>query len=269
MESPISLLTWIRASGLAGAMILLASVAAAPQGLALPPASPVGAPGSSTVFSDGRVLPVPDPTSLTTDQLRREIQALRELLEARLVAQGDLIKALSLRTDGRQETVDVTVGHLRDLLISNLKNVEVKIDQLGAVSLERFLRIDTQFVERDKRTDQLSTADKTAVAAALQAAKEAVGAQNTSNSIAIAKSESATQESIKQLGTLLSSASQATNDKIGDLRARLDRGEGGSAGAKVSADSSRDNIGLIFGAIALLIALVTLFLAFARRSHST
>ena len=47
----------------------------------------------------------------------------------------------------------------------------------------------SQFAERDKRTEQLSLADKTAIAAALQAQKEAAGAQNESNTAAINKME--------------------------------------------------------------------------------
>ena len=94
--------------------------------------------------------PDPDPTILTTENLRREIANLKELLETRLngndaarVAQHDLIKA--------------------------------EIGILSNVTEQRFAGIETQFSERDKRTEQLSMADKTAIAAALQAQKEAAG----------------------------------------------------------------------------------------------
>ncbi len=137
-----------------------------------------------------------------------------------------------------------------------------EIDKLGAVSSERFTRIDTQFTERDKRTEQLSLADKTAVAAALQAAKEAVGAQNASNSIAISKSENSTAESIKQLQTLFTTANTSMDEKINDVKSRLDRGEGGAASARdtrqdvrETSKDSRDHLSLIVSVIAVVAAI--------------
>lgn len=182
---------------------------------------------------------MPDPTKLTTDQLRQEVKGLRELLEARL--------------DG----MDGAVKSLRELVFAD-------IDKLSAVSSERFTRIDTQFIERDKRTDQLSLADKTAVAAALQAAKEAVGAQNTSNSIAIAKSESSTVESIKQLQTLFNSAIDGLNDKVNDVKSRLDRGEGGNSASREVRKDNRDGIGMIVGAVGVVIAFTALMVHFVK-----
>ncbi len=60
--------------------------------------------------------------------------------------------------------------------------------------------------------------------------KEAVGEQNRSAAVAIAKSENSTAESIKQLQVLFSSDRSATNDKINDVKSRLDKGEGISSG---------------------------------------
>lgn len=194
----------------------------------------------------GGLVPIPDPSKLTTDQLRQEVKNLRELIEARL------------------EGVTGTMQSNRELLAN-------EIDKLGAVSSERFTRIDTQFIERDKRTDQLSLADKTAVAAALQAAKEAVGAQNTSNSIAIAKSESSTVESIKQLQTLFNSAIDGLNDKVNDVKSRLDRGEGGHTASKEVHGDNRANVGIVISAavasVVVLSALAGLITFIVSRAH--
>lgn len=158
--------------------------------------------------------------------LDRSIAGLRELLEARMGGTDALFLTLKERVEGKNGGLDDEIKHLRELMESQIKNVGVDIEKISSVTQERFTRIDTQFVERDKRLEQLSLADKTAVAAALQAAKEAVGAQNTSNSIAIAKSESSTVESIKQLQALFATANSALNDKVNDLKGRFDRGEG-------------------------------------------
>jgi len=165
--------------------------------------------------------PDPDPTILTTENLRREISNLKDLLTANIAAS-------------------------KELVISEL-NSQI------AVTQERFVGIATQFIERDRRTDQLSLADKTAVAAALQAAKEAVGAQNISNSVALTKMEDNFTKLIDQGQAQLQLMASNLDDKINDLKARIDTREGQSAG-KV------DLWGYIIGALGILIALGTLLL---------
>jgi hypothetical protein len=192
--------------------------------------------------------------------LDRSILGLRELLETRLECMEDDVKSVHSYLDKQGINIAAQITHLRELVGSNIEVVNGSITKFEAVSAERFARIDTQFIERDKRTDQLSLADKTAVAAALQAAKEAVGAQNTSNSIAIAKSESSTVESIRQLQALFTTANQAVNDKINDVKSRLDKGEGRTVATTEVNREGRDNMSLIVAAIAVLIALGVAFL---------
>ena len=185
----------------------------------------------------------------------RSILALRELLEARVSASEASIESINSSLNRRGQDIRDQVIHLQELITAELKQIDIKIDKIDSVSQERFTRIDTQFIERDKRTDQLSLADKTAVAAALQAAKEAVGAQNTSNSIAIAKSESSTVESIRQLQALFSTANEAMNEKINDVRSRLDRGEAGAGVGREKGRDIRDNIAVIISVLAVFAAM--------------
>lgn len=233
--------------------------------------------------------PVPDPTFLTTQQLTTAIDNVKALIgnvttlfDARLEAMdkavlllkeqadrlpsigeitalhGTKIENLEKRLDHKYVETATDITHLRDLLGERIGGLEKWV--VGQLS------------ERDKRTDQLSLADKTAVAAALQAAKEAVGAQNTSNSIAIAKSESSTVESIRQLQSLFTSAIAAVNDKLNDTRSRLDRGDGSSSGQSTERferrDESRDSRGLIaaaVGIIGIMISVGTLILLVVTR----
>ena len=170
-------------------------------------------------------VPVPDPTVLTTQSLLREIAALKELVESR---------------------------------ISSVANIfDEKIKQVVARTDEVFSRIDVQFIERDKRTEQLAIASSTAIAAALQAAKEAVGAQNTSNSIAISKSETSTLESLRQLRDLFQADSRSTNEKINDIKSRVDKGEGTHTGIA--------NVwGAILGGGSFVIAIITVLILIFR-----
>jgi hypothetical protein len=163
--------------------------------------------------------PDPDPTLLTTENLRREIANLKDLLEANLIASHEL-----------------TVSEIR---------------VLSSVTEERFSGIAIQFAERDKRTEQLSLADKTAIAAALQAQKEAAGATNESNSVALAKMENNFTKLIDQGSVLLASVVKNTDDKINDLKSRIDTGDGKSRGMG-------DVIGWIVGAAGLVFALAAL-----------
>lgn len=174
------------------------------------------------------IRPDPDPTLLTTENLRREIANLKELQETRLSA-----------TKAETEA-------LRDLILA-------KIEVLSSVTAQRFASIETQFLERDKRTEQLSLADKTAIAAALQAQKEAAGAQNESNAASVTKQEAAFTKLLDQNQTLFQTAMSALTTQLNDVKSRLDKGEGKSSGSK-------DVWAYIFALGALAIAFAALFL---------
>jgi hypothetical protein len=159
------------------------------------------------IISGGK--PDPDPTLLTTQSLLREIGNLKELLEARLTA------------------ADASGRALHEL-------ISAKIEVLESVTSQRFSSIETQFEERDKRTEQLSLADKTAIAAALQAQKEAAGAQNESNAASVTKQEAAFTKLLDQNQTLFQTAMSALTTQLNDVKSRLDKGEGVSKGGSDS-----------------------------------
>jgi len=166
----------------------------------------------------------------------KSVTALKELV----VAEVDKIQDVTRERFARVEA------------IFNARAVALDAALIAAkeVSEERFSRIDTLFVEIEKRTNQLSVADKTAVAAALQAAKEAVGAQNTSNSVAITKSESSTIESIRQLQMQFTNSIDALNDKISDLKSRFDRGEGKTSVSDPAVSDGISKLGLMIADLA-------------------
>lgn len=103
---------------------------------------------------------------------------------------------------------------------ANLKELlEAKTQALKELIDEKLNGVGTQFTMRD-----------TALTAAFKAAQDAVSEQNKSSALAISKSEISTAESIKQLQTLFQTADKATNEKIDDLKSRMDKGEGRSKG---------------------------------------
>jgi len=191
--------------------------------------NPMSGPGDSR--------PVPDPTLLTGQLIAREVSMLQKLLETRLDGM-DRAMALFQENITRVPTdVDKQVGHLK------------------ALHEEKFTSIEVQFRERDVRTEQTSRDSKVAVDAALQAAKEAVGEQNRSSALAIAKSETATVKQIDQQGLLIATATAGLNDKIDDIKARLTLMEGRGSGMAASWAVAAALIGLAIGAVGLVLAL--------------
>jgi hypothetical protein len=186
-------------------------------------------------------VPVPDPTLLTTQQLIREQLGLQALLEEKLASvarsNDQHREIIETRLDGMdkaikllQDTADKFPARI-DEKISALRQV---VEQQLHTHVEKFYGIEKQFQERDVRTEQAAGAVKIAVDAALQAQKEAVGEQNKSSALAIAKSENATTKQIDALGQLLGTMTKAFDDKLSDIKDRVNRIEGLGAGAKES-----------------------------------
>jgi cation transport regulator ChaB len=178
---------------------------------------------------------VTDPSQLTTRQILREVSLLEDKLVTRMLAEEKSI----------------------DKLFSQIEKVPDIIDhslvQINAVHAEKFNSIQTQFRERDTRAEQTSKDSKTAVDAALQAAKEAVGEQNKSSALAISKSEIAVTKQIDQIYTLIAAANKTTDEKINDLKSRLDQNVGQEVGVKAVKDDGKSWIAIGISLVGLLV----------------
>jgi hypothetical protein len=163
--------------------------------------------------ADEVVVPKPDPTVLTTQALLREVSMVREVTDTRF---DGMDKAIELLQEFANRSPTTAV--LEQQVVSMRELMDVK-----------FQGVQTQFVERDKRTEQLSIADKTAIAAALQAQKEAAGATSESFSDALNKLDSNFTKLIEQGRQTLQAVVDNTNQQISDLKSRLDKGEGRSS----------------------------------------
>lgn len=186
--------------------------------------------------------PRPDPTLLTTQQLLRELASLREVLDTRLDGM-DKATALLAETVNRTPTA-----------------IQTAITGLREVYDERFHSVQTQFSERDIRTAQADSARAEALAAALQAAKEAVFEQAQAAAKAADKTELSFTKLIEQTQLQITTVAGGLGDKIDDLKGRIDRGEGSTAGSTATTSAARLNLGAAVGAVGLLIAVVTLIL---------
>jgi hypothetical protein len=197
-----------------------------------------------------------------SDLVERAVSSSNAMLNARIdgiergieIFQADLVRVPT--------TVDRAITGLREL-------IESRLERNSSVSDERFARVDSQFVEMNKRGDQLTLANSTAIAAALQAQKEAAYEAQKSSAAAIAKAETATSESIKQLQVLFQTSIAALNTQVLDVKSRLDKGEGGAISRVASvADSryehtnqredTRESRSMVFGLIGAAIGLAAL-----------
>jgi cation transport regulator ChaB len=200
--------------------------------------------------------PNPDPTLLTTQQLLREMALQRDVFESQIKAITDAsslrIEVLEQRLTGMDKAIDL-VNAANRILPSQ---IDEKISAKYEIQNEKFSSVQQQFKERDTRTEQSSKDSKVAVDAALQAAKEAVGEQNKSSALAIAKSEAATTKQIDQLQSLIAQGTKASDEKIADVKERLTRIEGMDTGKTKQVETSQSSTALIVFIIAGFVGLL-------------
>lgn len=218
-----------------------------------------------------------DPTSLTTQQILREVANLDKFLSTRLDSMDKAVLVFKDDLTRVPTALDKSIGALKEVAFvkfeaierqfierdnrvtkiteDNNRAISVALDAIQHVSIERDNKfnleiqkiyesikglqevnvitnngIQTQFEERDVRTNQSAIASKTAVDAALQAQKEAAGEQNRSLTLSINKSEEATQKQLEQQRNVLVSVEQTLSDKINDVANRMTRFEGQGIG---------------------------------------
>jgi hypothetical protein len=214
-------------------------------------------------------LPIPDPTRLTTELVDRSISAFREVFEVRL---ADLDKAIlladqqvkkipadtALQREQQRAEIDSQMLALREFILS-------RVEKLQDVNAEKFESINSRFLERDIRIDRAAQEARMSLDSAMAAAKEAVAEQNKANVQAIAKAEVATQKQIDALVQLMTTSNKSLEDKIADVKTRLDRGEGRSTGSAEARTEKRLDVGALIQAIALIATIAGLIIVAFRK----
>jgi hypothetical protein len=151
--------------------------------------------------------------------VQEAVKNVRELLLERVDSNKEHINSLHNQHDKIKDLIKDGVDNLRELIFAEITGRDRVDDEI-------FKRIETQFVERDKRTEQLALASSTAIAAALQAQKEAAGATTDSILAVITKMDASFTKLFDQMANLLTAQQKNTDDKINDLKSRMDKGEG-------------------------------------------
>jgi len=217
---------------LAALLFLALSASAAPAqegiaapGIAGPPgaAGPAGAAGPRGPVGDflpngNGSTPVPDPTKLTQEAVDRAVAQLSAIFAVQLAAITDRMNRLGLAITASGTEANESIG--------------AAIANLQALMQEKFKGVADQFVGRD-----------VALAAALLAQKTAVDDQNKSNALSISKSDAAVAKQIDTIAASSEAKSAALNEKVDDLRTRLQAIESRAVGVN---DNRADN-GALFG----------------------
>jgi hypothetical protein len=181
------------------------------------------------------LVPRPDPTVLTTEQLTREIANLKALLETRLDGMDIATDLLSTTVNRVPSDVDKQVGHLKELHDEKFASITQLIAQ--------------RFGDNQKAVD-----------AAFAAQKEAVAEQNKSIGLANDKSEGAFTKQIDSLGTLLATTNKGLSDKIDEIKQQLSSRSGHDTAVVQQQASNQWNtttvIAVVFGVLSLLISTV-------------
>jgi hypothetical protein len=199
----------------------------------------------------------PDPTVLTTENLRREIGNLKDLIESRLAANDTAIALV------RESANKFREDHVKLIWEANGQLhalVSAELDKLASVTTERFTGVAAQFSERDTRTDQRAGDTKLAVDAAFAAAKEAT-----------AKIEAGFTKQIDAMSSLIDTKTGNLASSLGDLKERIvtidARTQGMSAAKQESRNEVADSRGFIFGIVGTVISVGTLIAIVISHGH--
>lgn len=146
------------------------------------------------------------------------------------------------------------IAGLKELVFSRL-------DSSDQLTQERFRGVERQFSERDTRTTQSEVASKEAIAAALQAAKEAVGEQAKNFTLSIDKSETATVKQIDAVKQNSETAIAGATSQINDLKERTTRIESLGIGVATQKTESSNSTSLMFAGFGVLVGVSGLVVA--------
>lgn len=196
-------------------------------------------------------VPRPDPTKLTTEQLFREVAALKEIVLTRLECAEESIDRIEEELKCHPEAIKEAIEHLKDMLGARMNGMDTLRE-------EKFASFREQLKERDERFIFATQASREAIEKALLATKEQYAEQNRSSDLATIKSESSFTKQIDQLYTLIQSQAKANDDKFSDVKDRLTRIEGVTIGKTDTEKVHRDNTGLWIGFASAIIAFAAL-----------
>lgn len=179
-----------------------------------------------------------DPSPLTTQQLWREVQNLKELLLSQIT--------------GIQKSIEVA----HDDLVRVPTDVQKQVANLKELHDEKFRSIQVQFAERDTRTEQKDRDTKIAIDAAFQSASTAVGKSETGTGKQIEQLQTLIQTEVRGLRDQISDSKETFSGQVNDLKERTARLESGGIGKDVGKAQQQESTKYIIGIIVIVLAVL-------------
>jgi hypothetical protein len=186
----------------------------------------------ATKINADRIERIPEATDAARVHLRgdidRQVQALRELVFGKLDAIDAASKLLANGLEKFPTDLDRSAAAVREYAMAQIQLARAETERVRDVMQEKFDKVDAQFVSNDK-----------ALTAALAAQEKAAAEQQKSNTLAIDKSERATQETIRANQAQIQTSIESQGATINDLKERLVRLEAGGIATAVGRGEAR------------------------------
>lgn len=217
---------------------------------------------------------VPDPSVLSTEAMTRAIRAERDYVDGQL----DVLRERLRGIDRATQLLDEGVHRVPT-------ETQQAVGNLHALMDEKFASIETQFKERDTRSereardnkiavDAAFAANKVAVDAAFAAQKEAAANENKSNQKAIDRSEAGTAETINKLSDLRQATTDALAQQLADqkerhavemadMKERVGRSETAISNIAATKQGGKETLTGIYALVAFLVTVLVLGTALA------
>jgi hypothetical protein len=234
------------------------------------PAGPASDAQGRTVIDPTRnVLDLVEAAVKRQDDLRKvEAASIKDQLEVRQSArERELeasIKLVNTRLEGMDKATDLrlaAINNVPDLIEAAVSHIEHLMD-------EKLNSIDLRFIERDTRTSQAAETSQKALDAALLAAAALVNQQNEANATAATVQTLSFTKQIDQIIVLTERQQKSSDDRLAELKERIDRGDGSSAGIRDSRTDSRASnsqvVALIVAVLFMMQVGLALFIAFKK-----
>lgn len=155
----------------------------------------------------------------------------------------------------------LTTEQLHREIAAATRLMEARIAAAEEANAIRFLNIEREFALVENRRVEQKVDTKTAVDAALQAAKSAVNEQTVAQEKAITKSETAAAEQSKQQYATFNASLKAVTDKVDDLKDRVATIEAIKIGSTEVRSNGQASLAAIVGVVGAIIAILALVMA--------
>lgn len=207
----------------------------------------------------GGSFPVPpDPSTLTTQQILREVAALKELVMVRLDAMDKAVEVFNENLTRVPTETQKSVTALSDLIHQRFLTQNALVEGYRLQYMEKFgdmNRVHAQ--QEDIRLEQKSDGQKS-IDSALNATNDALRESKAAADAALAKTESGFKDQINSQYATVTATLNATTNLVNDVRTRVDKIEAVKLGAAENRSNARLDVGSLVGLVGMAIAIVSI-----------